>query len=87
MKSCEKMNLKCTLNHQCQKLCHQDCLMCNVKIKQKILPCGHIKHNVPCGLNINDIKCPLPCDRLLLCNHKCQAKCYEQCKPCEIQVS
>lgn len=53
----------------------------------KILQCGHMKKDVPCGLNYIDIKCNIPCDRLLKCNHKCQAKCYEICKACERQVS
>jgi len=68
-------------------MCYEDCsLYCDVKV-QINLPCGHIKNDSPCGLKIDDIKCILPCDRPLKCDHKCQSKCYEICKPCEYQVS
>lgn len=85
MKACENVNKNCLLNHKCQKLCHEDCSYCSVKV-DKILPCGHMKQNVPCKLNDSEIKCYLPCDRLLDCDHKCKAKCYELCKPCEKEV-
>lgn len=81
-KPCESTNKKCSLNHKCQKMCYEDCASCTVKVK-KILPCGHIKNDVPCGLDSNEIKCNLPCIRPLECHHKCLAKCYEPCKPCE----
>jgi len=68
-------------------MCYEDCsLYCDVKV-QKVLPCGHIKNDVLCGINIDEIKCNLPCDRLLKCDHKCQSKCYKKCEPCENQVS
>ncbi|XP_060843722.1 NFX1-type zinc finger-containing protein 1-like [Rhopalosiphum padi] len=82
LKPCENINNKCSLNHKCKKMCYEDCASCTVKVK-KTLPCGHIKNDVPCGLNSNEIKCNLPCIRPLKCDHKCLAKCYEPCKPCE----
>ncbi|XP_060877240.1 NFX1-type zinc finger-containing protein 1-like [Metopolophium dirhodum] len=86
LKPCENINRKCSLNHKCQKMCYEECsLYCDVKV-QKVLPCGHIKNDVLCGLNIDEIKCILPCDRLLKCDHKCQCKCYKKCEPCENQV-
>lgn len=85
-KPCENINKKCSLNHKCEKMCYEDCSLCTVKVK-RILECGHIKNDVSCGLNINEIKCILPCERPLKCDHKCQSKCYEKCKPCENQVS
>ncbi|XP_027846821.2 NFX1-type zinc finger-containing protein 1-like [Aphis gossypii] len=84
-KPCENINKKCSLNHKCKKMCYEDCSLCTVKV-ERILACGHIKNDVPCGLNINEIKCILPCERPLKCDHKCQSKCYEKCKPCENQV-
>ncbi|KAL4098189.1 hypothetical protein QTP88_022837 [Uroleucon formosanum] len=85
LKPCENINKKCSLNHKCRKMCYEDCSLCTVKVK-KILSCEHIKNDVPCGLNVDEIKCILPCDRPLKCDHKCQSKCYEKCKPCENQV-
>lgn len=70
----------------CQKLCYEDCSLCTVKVDKTLL-CGHIKNSVPCGLNENVIKCTLPCERSIMCNHKCQAKCSEQCPPCNEQVN
>jgi len=67
-------------------MCYEDCSSCTVKIK-KNLPCGHIKNDVPCGINSNEIICNLPCIRPSKCGHKCLAKCYEPCKPCESLVS
>lgn len=86
MKKCENINKNCSLNHICQKLCHEDCSDCTVKI-EKELPCGHVKSDVPCGLSVDKIKCFQNCDRLLPCNHQCKEKCYVKCKPCEIKVS
>ncbi|XP_026822366.1 NFX1-type zinc finger-containing protein 1-like [Rhopalosiphum maidis] len=84
-KPCENINKKCSFNHKCEKMCYEDCSLCTVKV-ERILACGHIKNDVPCGLSIDEIKCILPCERLLKCDHKCQSQCYEQCKPCENQV-
>ncbi|KAE9534042.1 hypothetical protein AGLY_008778 [Aphis glycines] len=81
-KPCEDTNKECSLRHKCQKMCYEDCASCTVKVK-KNLPCGHTKNDVPCGLKSNEIKCNLPCIRPLKCDHKCPAKCYEPCKPCE----
>lgn len=86
LKPCENINKKCSLNHKCQKMCYEDCSSCTVKIK-KTLPCGHIKNDVPCGINSNEIRCNLPCIRPSKCGHKCLAKCYEPCNPCESLVS
>ncbi|KAL5237885.1 hypothetical protein ACI65C_005295 [Semiaphis heraclei] len=85
LKPCEKFNKKCSLNHKCKKICYEDCSSCTVKIK-KTLPCGHIKNDVPCGISSDMISCNLPCVRPLKCGHKCLAKCYEPCKPCEEKV-
>ena len=48
------------------------------------LPCGH-----PCSGTCTDCKqrgshemCQRPCGRLLVCLHRCQAKCSEPCPPC-----
>lgn len=84
MEQCERTNVTCILNHKCLKKCHEDCSKCAVKV-DKVLPCGHMKKNVPCGFN--NTLCNFPCNQLLKCNHKCQAKCHEQCKACEIQVN
>lgn len=86
MKPCENINEHCTLNHKCRKLCYEDCSICTVKI-DRILPCGHLKTKLPCGLNDKEIKCYRLCDRILMCNHKCTALCHQQCSPCQIKVS
>jgi len=85
IKPCENINKKCFLNHKCEKMCYEDCSLCTVKV-ERILACGHVKNDVPCGLSIDEIKCILPCERPLKCDHKCQSQCYEKCKPCENQV-
>lgn len=81
---CEKINSTCPLKHKCQKLCHENCFECTVKIN-KTLPCGHIQKDVSCY--DQNIKCLSQCDRFLMCDHKCPAMCFEKCQPCEIQVS
>lgn len=87
MKKCENINSNCSLNHECRKLCYQDCSECTVRV-DKTLPCGHINYNVPCGLKSEEIKCNISCNRILSCNkHKCLLKCYEKCKDCEVKVS
>jgi len=86
LKPCESINKKCSVNHKCQRMCCEDCSSCIVKV-EKTLPCGHVKNDIPCGLNCDEILCNHPCIRTLKCNHKCQSRCYEPCKPCENLVS
>lgn len=86
MRKCDNVNKNCSLNHKCEKLCYEKCLDCTIRV-QKELPCGHVKNDAPCGLDSSKINCSLPCNRILPCNHKCKAKCFEKCKACEINVS
>lgn len=55
----------------------QDCGSCKVKV-EKTLPCGH-KKVVACGQKPEAVKCPEPCQRSLVCGHRCKEKCSTAC--------
>jgi hypothetical protein len=46
-KPCQRLHSPC--NHGCQKAtCGEDCGLCMIKPNNILLPCGHVKDNVPC---------------------------------------
>ncbi|KAH7708252.1 NFX1-type zinc finger-containing protein 1-like protein [Aphelenchoides avenae] len=67
----------CAARHPCKKLCFEDCGSCKVKV-EKTLPCGH-KKVVACGQKPEAVKCPEPCQRSLVCGHRCKEKCSTAC--------
>ena len=68
---CQKLLL---CGHVCQKLCHESCgIFCPIKV-EKVLPCDH-SITVACYENVESIKCSVPCNTLLKCEHECQGTC------------
>jgi len=44
---CQRLHSPCS--HGCQKAtCGEDCGLCMIKLNNVLLPCGHLKDNVPC---------------------------------------
>lgn len=54
-KVCYRKKLNCKQDHQCGRLCHEDCSLCNIKVSRN-LPCGH-SVVAECHLNDGDIRC------------------------------
>ena len=67
----------CTRQHKCTRMCYQDCGPC-VQLEDKLLHCGHVQ-KVPCFKDPSEVKCIVPCDKSLLCGHRCQNRCSEVC--------
>ncbi|XP_008187018.2 NFX1-type zinc finger-containing protein 1 [Acyrthosiphon pisum] len=87
-KQCSKLNVNCSQDHKCRKKCYERCSKCLIKV-DKILECGHLKKSVNCSDDIKNIQCSkhLPCNRILLCGHKCRQMCYEKCKECKVMIT
>ncbi|XP_060863746.1 NFX1-type zinc finger-containing protein 1-like [Metopolophium dirhodum] len=87
-KQCSKLNIHCSQDHKCRKKCYEKCSNCLIKV-DKILECGHMKKSVNCSDDIKNIQCSkhLPCNRILLCGHKCRQMCYEKCKECKVIIT
>ncbi|KAJ3072937.1 hypothetical protein HDU98_002582 [Podochytrium sp. JEL0797] len=43
-------------------------------LEEKELPCGHVVRT-PCHRDPETIRCPIPCNQLLPCDHPCQSTC------------
>lgn len=72
--------IRSTCEHECPKLCGEDCGPCMAKIQDVELPCGHIKEAVFCHQmsNLKVIKCDVKVERSVpKCGHKIQVGCYK----------
>lgn len=76
-KPCVKRRLGCTMDHKCQKKCHEQCDPCTEMVNKK-LPCDHSR-KIKCNKNTKDVKCLKLCKQLLKCGHPCKLKCFEPC--------
>uniref|UniRef100_UPI00358EECEB NFX1-type zinc finger-containing protein 1-like n=1 Tax=Myxine glutinosa TaxID=7769 RepID=UPI00358EECEB len=64
--------------HACDKKCGQTCVVdCAVTV-DATLPCGH-KQEVMCYQKNSTYICEWPCERQLVCGHKCDKKCGQKC--------
>nr|CAD7438059.1 unnamed protein product [Timema bartmani] len=88
MEPCERSPLKCPMEHDCKKLCWENCGECMMRVSKE-LPCGHIRE-LRCFMDPLTYKCPemiavelpdcgheveKPCHRDLAiypCNHPCE---------------
>ncbi len=69
-----------TCDHQCPKLCGQTCGSCLVLLDNIVLPCGHQKDRVPCGLTreLRNVRCDVIVTKTVPdCNHELAVKCHE----------
>lgn len=78
-------NKTCLNYHTCANFCFEKCSDCEVKIPKLIPRCGHMQL-VPCYKDPNDWRCKVPCEDMLKCGHKCQAKCHEEDHICHKKV-
>ena len=79
---------KCKDGHPCPKRCYEDCGDCKLPVVKTITECNH-KVSLPCCVKPKRKVCPMPCERVLACDHKCRSKCGEDCssKECKEQVT
>lgn len=90
MKPCEKVRKGCSImkeedRHLCPKLCYEDCIECDVKVRKKRTICSHF-YEIACKENVDNLVCKKNCTKLLPCGHKCPRKCFEECGGCKVQV-
>uniref|UniRef100_A0A1B6E310 RZ-type domain-containing protein n=1 Tax=Clastoptera arizonana TaxID=38151 RepID=A0A1B6E310_9HEMI len=80
-KPCSRKPIGCSQDHECKRLCHEECEPCTIKVA-KTLDCGH-KMTEKC--NIKPV-CRSDCNRLRPCGHYCKKKCKENCGNCMVLV-
>ena len=58
------------------------------QLVSKLLPqCGH-DQLIPCHMNPKDYSCEMPCEKKLLCGHKCINMCGSECvKHCSVEIN
>ncbi|KAF4525633.1 hypothetical protein B566_EDAN001232, partial [Ephemera danica] len=81
MKLCTKFNKNCKSEHPCEKLCHEECVICDKMVK-RILACGH-QLEMKCTTDPDTVKCKEKCKKKLFCGHWCKRDCFEPCEPCK----
>ncbi|XP_064468066.1 NFX1-type zinc finger-containing protein 1-like [Ornithodoros turicata] len=82
-KRCER---KCHNGHGCKLLCSEKCGKCTVPVLTQFQPCGH-SGEVACHKTLS-ARCPLPCEKVFECGHKCPRVCSQQCEsPCRTVVT
>ncbi|KAK2704746.1 hypothetical protein QYM36_016959 [Artemia franciscana] len=73
---CEKKNKGCKGDHQCRRLCSEDCLKCEVVIKAA-LPCGH-EARIECGADIQKHICTVEVKQVFpKCQHTITKPCHK----------
>ncbi|XP_065583318.1 uncharacterized protein LOC136042298 [Artemia franciscana] len=76
-KKCEKKNKGCKGDHQCRRLCSEDCMKCEVAIKAA-LPCGH-ETRIECGADIQKHICTVEVKQVFpKCQHTITTSCFAQ---------
>ncbi|KAK7575660.1 hypothetical protein V9T40_011946 [Parthenolecanium corni] len=82
----------CAFNHECEKLCKEDCSECD-SLVVKLLPCEHFAR-VPCHISEDQYLCTeLVEDVLLLCDHVIKRMCHQKpedvkcTKPCRKRLN
>ncbi|XP_065583340.1 uncharacterized protein LOC136042317 isoform X2 [Artemia franciscana] len=74
-KKCEKKNKGCKGDHQCRRLCSEECMKCEVTIKAT-LPCGH-ETRIECGADIQKHICTVEVKQVFpKCQHTITNPCF-----------
>ena len=82
--SCSKIcNKLLPCGHNCRSKCyqckkHQACSPCTEQVKKKLPRCGHTVM-LKCSMNVLLASCPLSCNKVLLCGHRCANTCSVVC--------
>lgn len=76
---CQRLHAPC--NHSCQKqTCGEDCGVCIVKLNNVLLPCEHLKDDVPCyqAQDLDTIKCVITVRKQVpMCDHVVEVPCHQ----------
>ena len=73
LEQCKKVLSKC--GHQCQAHCGEPCtIKCKKLVERSDWPCGH---NVRIACSATPADCPVPCQAILECGHRCSGACGE----------
>ncbi|XP_061894235.1 NFX1-type zinc finger-containing protein 1 isoform X1 [Entelurus aequoreus] len=85
LKNCER--ILCPLGHKCSLKCFADCPKdCPIRIEKIIPKCQH-KQMVPCHQDPEEFICKVPCQKTLLCGHRCDSMCGIPCtSKCMVKV-
>jgi hypothetical protein len=67
---------KLPCGHCCQDFCSDPCTRQCYNIVPKQFQCGHVIE-MPCFTDPNSTPCPVPCNAILECEHKCTGTCGE----------
>ena len=79
---CERV---CKNDHKCNKMCFEDCELCDVIFQKRMTKCGHYQL-IPCFIDESEWKCNAYCEKTCKNNHKCKKLCSEDCN-CTIEVA
>ncbi|KOB72090.1 NFX1-type zinc finger-containing protein 1, partial [Operophtera brumata] len=69
-------------DHQCHKLCHETCDICDVRVPKTIPDCKHVV-KMMCKIEPARQYCDKKCERTMTCGHKCKGLCGKECQPSE----
>ncbi|XP_061745463.1 NFX1-type zinc finger-containing protein 1 isoform X2 [Nerophis ophidion] len=85
LKNCER--IICPLGHKCSRKCFAVCPKnCPIKVEKTIPKCQH-KQMVPCHQDPEEFICKVPCQKMLLCGHRCDSICGNPCtSKCMVNV-
>ena len=76
-KPCERKRASC--DHTCPKRCWESCeQLCDIMVEKELPICSHTT-KVRCDTSPMMIGCKEPCEKVLLCGHRCQSKCGKRC--------
>ena len=79
---CER---KCKNDHECSKMCFEDCTQCDVIFLRKVTKCGH-DQLIPCFMEESQWKCNAYCEKKCKNNHRCKKLCSEDCGNCTVEL-
>ncbi|XP_046388077.1 NFX1-type zinc finger-containing protein 1-like isoform X2 [Ischnura elegans] len=85
LRPCDRKNLECKEEHQCQRKCFEECGLCTVKLKRKLPNCDHV-FEMQCATDPLTVACHKPCRKKLACGHVCPLKCLQPCGGCKVIV-
>lgn len=85
---CERLFQPC--GHECPKECGEACGLCNTKISDVLLPCGHIEEELSCYLieKLATIPCNVSVQKLVPnCGHVVNVACYNDVSSASFRCS
>ena len=80
---CER---KCKNDHECSKMCFEDCTQCDVIFQRTVSRCGH-DQLIPCFMEESQWKCNAYCEKKCKNNHRCKKLCSDDCGNCTAEMT